>query len=254
MWHANWTKFSEDLGGIPSGIDSFEVARPATPAQLAPIEKAISQALPPKFRKFLVEVCGGVELSWSLESGVLVRLKDEGETIYGGSMSFHVDRLLSESPQFSKDFEPDDFHREYRPGKLLCFASTPNGDQFAVVLDGPETDSIRYLSHDLDDIHFYKVADDMDSFISNYARLGFAGPEYWIWEQFTNERTTPIDPRSPKANEFLQAIRKNQRSAEAEAQQRQFAEAHRRADYKSLSLPGGKGVLRKKDSKKPRLP
>src|SRR5688572_14400914 len=131
-------------------------------------------------------------------------------------MSFHLDDFLTHNPQFGENFEPGAFDVQYRQANLLAFAATSNGDQFAVVLSGPEIESIKYLSHDLDDIHFYTAGNDFFSFLAHYARVGFAGPEYWIWEQFTNRRKTPIDSSSAKAVEFLESIRQGLRSFEAE--------------------------------------
>jgi hypothetical protein len=247
MLSTNWTQFIEDLKGIPSTIDSDEIAKPATSRQVAGLENEIGQTLPPAFRKFLLNCSAGVDLSWSLEDGALVKLTGERESVSSGELSFHIDAFLSHNPQFRKNFEPEAYDVQYRPANLLAFAGTPNGDQFAVVLSGAETDAVKYLSHDLDDIHFYTVGHDIGSFLSEYARLGFAGPEYWIWEQFTNGRKTPIDSGSAKASEFLGSIRRGLRSSEAEELYQRATAAARLSRFKHIILPEAQRLRDLKD-------
>ncbi len=211
-WKENLSLFFNELKGMPSVVESNEVSAPAKESDVEIIESQIKMALPPKFRKFLLESSAGIDVDWSFSDGALIQLEKRSEWIDYGGFSFHMCNFLNENPQFSDDFEPDDYDAEYRPEDLLALMSTENGDQFAVTLTGADVDAIKYLSHDLDDIHLYKVGDDIESFLDNYARIGFVGPEYWIWEQFTNNRTTPIDCKSQKATQFIDAIKCGRRS------------------------------------------
>src|SRR5687767_6268605 len=99
MWSTNWTRFTEDLQGLPSTIESGQIAKAATNRQVARLEKSINHALPPVFRRFLLNCSAGIDLSWSFEGGALVRLKDERESIPSGEMSFHLDDFLTHNPQ-----------------------------------------------------------------------------------------------------------------------------------------------------------
>jgi hypothetical protein len=218
MWKENWNKFIEDLKGIPSKDDSNEIAEPITTEKIAEIEQKFRIKIPPKFKKFLMTSSGGINIWWDLEDGAEVKLKDERESIVSGYFNMSMDEILEMNFRIEDDYGPDEDDLEIHPRNLLAFAGVENGDQFAVVHSGEGIDSIKYISLDLEDVHLYTVGEDINTFLSNYARIGFAGCEFWIWEQFTNQRTTPIDSESHKATEFLDAIKGGVRSAVAEEQ------------------------------------
>jgi len=247
MWKENWKQFIEDLKGIPSVVDSNEIAAPASSKKIAEIEKKFGMKLPPKFKDFLRKSTGGIDIGWSLEDGALVKLEGEREPISVGYFILSLDEILEMNFRIEEDYEPDEYDLEIHPRNLLAFASAANGDQFAVVHSGEKIDSIKYISLDLENIHLYTVGEDINSFLSHYARIGFAGCEYWIWEQFTNQRTTPIDSGSPKAVEFLDSIKGGIRSAEAEEENKRMKTAMRMAAFKVSVLPKAEDLQQKKD-------
>ena len=208
MWKENLIQFIEDLKGVPSNVDSNSIDAPVSDGQIFKIENRLRIELPPKFKNFLIHSTGGVDIWWDFEDDFSVKLEGESELINSGQFNLSIDEILEGNEQIELDVSDlDEYDLEFHPRNILAFASVPNGDQFGVVLTGPEIDTIKYMSHDLDDIHLFTVGTDINSFLFNYARLGFAGSEFWIWEQFTNQRTTPIDSDSPKALEFLNAIK-----------------------------------------------
>jgi len=246
MWRSNLDSFLADLKGIPSSVNRNRAGAPASIAEVELLEAAAKAPLPKQFRRFLLTEASAIEIDWRLADGVQTQLAGERESISYGTFCFNLSELVDINPQWSPDYEMDDYDRKLWPAPLLCFASVPNGDAFGVVLTGEHADSIRYLSHDLEDIHFYKVADDMFSFLENFAALGFAGPEYWIWEQFTNGRTTPIDSKSTNAREFRRMLRGGVRSAKAEALYRRADEAMRIVNFKMSVLPKAQRLLENK--------
>jgi len=245
-WRNQWEAFLSDANGIPLKLNASKINGPSTPADLAQIEATIGRPLPPEFRRFLESDCGGVELAWCFNDDALIKLSGEREAIDAGRFHFSARSILGENPQYAPDFTPDDYDLKYRPPDTLAFASTSNGDQFAVVMEGPQQDFIIYLSHDIEDIHRQVVAKDMVSFFWNYARLGFAGPEFWIWAQFTNGRTTPIDSTSPNARSFLERLRTGTRSPEAEAAYRKAREIARQVRFKHLIEPEARRLIEEK--------
>lgn len=232
---------------MPAEVDEQEIAPPATEPEVLKLEQAIGTALPPIFRNFLLTETAGIAVGWTLEDNALLELSGERESIYAGELSFHLRDFLNLTPQFRPGYDPRDYDCEYRPGHLLALADTPNGDQFAVILSGPDADTVIYLSHDIDDIHRYRVGENFASFLQHYARLGFAGPEYWIWEQFTSKRTTPINSSSPLAVEFLTALRNGQRSAAAEAEFKQAEQFSRLAHFQVMVAPEAQRLLDAKE-------
>lgn len=208
MWKENLLQFIGDLEGIPSNVESNSVDAPVSEKQIIEIERKFRVDLPPKFKDFLLFSAGGIDIWWDFEDNFSIKLEGEREPISSGQFNFSIDEIIEGNEQLELDeYDLDEYDLEFHPKNLLAFASVPNGDQFAVVLSGPEIDTIKYMSHDLDDIHLFTVGKDINSFLFNYAGIGFAGSEFWIWEQFTNQRTTTIDSGSPKALEFLNAIR-----------------------------------------------
>lgn len=229
MWKENWKQFLDDLKNIPSKVDSNVIAKPTTNEKIAEIEQKFGIELPPKFKDFLMTSASGINIWWDFEDGTLVKLEGERESISGGYFNMSLNEILEMNFRIEEDYRPHEDDLKIQPRNLLAFASVENGDQFAVVHSGDGIDSIKYISHDLDDIHLYRVGEDIHSFLSHYARIGFAGCEYWIWEQFTRRHTTPIDSESPKAVEFLNAIKCGIRSAEAEEMSNRMELARRLA-------------------------
>jgi SMI1 / KNR4 family (SUKH-1) len=241
------SQFLSDLSHLPSTVGRHKIGPVASADEIERLEDVLHLDLPGSFREFLLTQASSFEFDWQLEDNALIRLRDGRESISSGGMLFSLQEILEENPQFRPNYEADDYSQAYRPEPLLAFSSTFNGDQFAVRLSGERAGSIRYLSHDLDDIHMYEVGESFSSFVQNYGRLGFAGPEYWVWEQFTNNRTSPIDATAVKAIEFLNALRTGTRSSEAEAAFARAGVAARLSLFKVMIRPQAQQLL---DAKK----
>ncbi|HJU67143.1 MAG TPA: SMI1/KNR4 family protein [Gemmatimonadaceae bacterium] len=178
------------------------IADPVAESAVSTAERQLGYSFPPLFRRFLTTTSGGMEFSWNLDDEIT--LEGEREAIFGGELRWSFDELVSENRTFqAQDIEGDELLSAMVGRDKVILSSVPNGDMFAVGVSGELQDRILYLSHDIEDIHNYVVASDIEDLLRRYAPLGFAGPEFWIWEQFTNGRTTMIDPSSAKAKEFL---------------------------------------------------
>jgi hypothetical protein len=193
-----------DAGG---DAEPVAISSPVPERSVTKAEKELGFAFPPLFRRFLTTKCGGVTFSWNLDDGREITLEGEREAIYGGDFTWSFDTLVAENKTYqAQDIEGDDLLMEMVGRDKIILVTVPSGDMFAVGVSGPIQDRVVYLSHDIEDIHNYVVASDIDDLLRRYAPLGFAGPEFWIWEQFTNGRTTMIDPSSEKAMEFLGSL------------------------------------------------
>ena len=191
-----------DAGGE---VEASSVSEPVTEPAIAKAEKQLRYTFPPRFRRFLMTEAAGMEFSWNLADDIT--LEGEKEPISSGDFRWSFEELVSENTTFqAQDIEGDELLSEMVGRDKIILASVANGDMFAIALSGQRHDQVLYLSHDLEDIHNYVVASDMTDLCRRYAPLGFAGPEFWIWEQFTNGRTTMIDPSSPNAGAFLTAL------------------------------------------------
>lgn len=191
-----------DAGG---DVEAFSISEPVTEPAIAKAEKQLRYPFPPRFRRFLTSEAAGMEFSWNLDEDIT--LEGEREPISSGGFRWSFDEIVSENTTFqAQDIEGDALLSEMVGRDKIILASVANGDMFAVGLSGQRQDQILYLSHDLEDIHNYVVASDITDFCRRYAPLGFAGPEFWIWEQFTNGRTTMIETSSANAEAFVSAL------------------------------------------------
>lgn len=186
-----------------------KIAPPVTEPAVTEAESQLGYTFPPRFRRFLTNESAGIEFSWTLDDDKMIQLEGEREPIGGGDFKWSFDELVSENATFQgQDIEGDELLSKMVGRDKIILATVANGDMFAVGLSRKIKDRILYLSHDLEKVHNYIVASDIADLYRRCAPLGFAGPEYWVWEQFTNGRTTMIDPSSAKAREFLARLGK----------------------------------------------
>ena len=187
-------------------VATFTISDPVADSAVSKAEKQLRYAFPPRFRRFLTTESAGMEFYWTLDDDIT--LEGEREPISSGDFRWSFEELVAENTTFqAQDIEGDKLLSEMVGRDKIILASVGNGDMFAVGISGPLQDRILYLSHDIEDIHNYVVASDISDLLRRYAPLGFAGSEFWIWEQFTNGRTTMIDPSSRKAEAFLTTLK-----------------------------------------------
>jgi hypothetical protein len=187
-------------------LETYTIADPVEEAALSKAEQQLKFTFPPRFRRFLTAEAGGIEFYWTLDDDIT--LEGQREPISSGDLTLSFGELVSENTTFqAQDIEGDELLAQMVGRDKIILASVGNGDMLAVGISGELEDRILYLSHDIEDIHNYVMAADIDDFWRRYAPLGFAGPEFWIWEQFTNGRTTMIDPSSRNAEAFIAALR-----------------------------------------------
>ena len=188
-------------------VGAVSISGPVAESTVSKAEKRLGYTFPIRFRRFLTTRSGGLEFSWSLDDGHEIELPGGREPIFGGGFRWSFDELVTENATFqAQDIEGDELLSEMVGRDKIILATVPNGDMFAVGISGEIKDRILYLSHDIEDIHNYVVASDIEDLFRRYAPLGFAGPEFWVWELFTNGRTTMIDPASENAKAFLAAL------------------------------------------------
>ena len=188
-------------------VETFTLSDPVSEPAVSKAEIQLGYALPPRFRRFLTSEAGGLEFYWTLDDDIT--LEGEREPISSGDLRWSFHELVEENASFqAQDIEGDELLSAMVGRDKIILASVGNGDMLAVGISGKLQDKVLYLSHDLEDIHNYVVASGVDDLCRRYAPLGFAGPEFWIWEQFTNGRTTMIDPSSRNAEAFLTALRR----------------------------------------------
>ena len=200
-------RFASAITAYGDAMGGHSLDKPVSESTVAKAEKQLDLTFPPRFRRFVTTTCGGMRFDWSLDDDQQITLPGEREPITAGELTWSFEDLVADNRGIRKTLaDGDEYLLEMVGRDKVPFASTPNGDVFAVGLSGAVEDKIIYLSHDIDDIHNYVVAADIADLIARYGPLGFAGPEYWIWEQFTNKRTTMIDPTSKNARTFLERI------------------------------------------------
>ncbi|MFJ7405212.1 SMI1/KNR4 family protein [Lysinibacillus sp. NPDC097868] len=90
----------------------------------------------------------------------------------------------------------------------LAFYEVGNGDYFAFDLADNRPDAcVVYLSHDDEEGHGYKFADNFIDFLEKWSRVAFAGGKDWKWLPFTSNSKSELLPESPSAKLFRNLLK-----------------------------------------------
>ncbi len=81
----------------------------------------------------------------------------------------------------------------------LSFLEVGNGDQLAINMKKDESPFVTYLSHELDEMHGWRLGPDFIDFVNKWSLLGCSGPEDWQFAPFVTDRISGIDPESENA-------------------------------------------------------
>ncbi len=200
------------LGGTREQI---KIGRPASSEAARQIELELGRALPRSFRAFVTEATASLEVHWQLPSGA--NLPTEVREATGGMLEFSLESMLTLEEHrvgwidsvFSDPSIPDNacWHNS------TAFIHSPNGDLIAFDFSTPSDDPpIIYLNHEgkfPGSAHGQRIADNFGDLLSRWAPLGFVGPEVWQWLPFCESQIGRIDPQSPNARIWTNAIRGN---------------------------------------------
>ena len=183
---------------------AFEIAPPATPAEVDATEAATGRPLPVAVRRAFLEVSRAVRVEWELPDGTRppapLRRVTAGECRWNLGA---VPGLLATHHEWLEVFpNRDDWWDEKWHGTFPVL-EVGNGDMLAVDLDPERTgggEPIVYLSHDGDDaLHGRRLAADFVDYLDRLTRLGCPGSEDWRLAPFVPPDRPCLDPDGPAA-------------------------------------------------------
>lgn len=94
----------------------------------------------------------------------------------------------------------------------LPLLETPNGDFIAFDLRNGNDDGhpIVYLSHDLEDTHGMRLADNFIDFITTWSRVGCVGPEEWKLNKFHDKAADRLVTDGELGDRFRKFVNESQ--------------------------------------------
>lgn len=188
------------LGSLGFDVRPLVLDRPATPQEIAGVERQIGSPLPASFRRVLTEVSRHVEFRWFAPSGH--RFPEPFRENFCGDLHWSIDLL----PTFEKGRQgwvEEVFGNREDPYDLvwhekLAFYEVGNGDQLAFDPLG----AVVYLSHDDGEGHGFRLAASFDDLLVRWLPLACTGGEDWQWLPFTDGVNSGIDPASENGVEW----------------------------------------------------
>ncbi|WP_400164580.1 SMI1/KNR4 family protein [Brevibacillus sp. TJ4] len=212
-WVYRWEKMIEAISRVGGETKNVLIAPPASLPQVEQIEKTLGVALPPSFRKTVLESSARVAFSWYVpdENEWVQSLPGAWNEAQWGNCSWDLDRLVELNRDKDSWIEqvfpnPEDPYDKVWHNKL-AFHDVGNGDYLAFDLaHGPDC-PVVYLSHDDGEGHGAILGNDFVDFMDRWTRIGCPGTEDWKMLPFVSSASSGIDPdceNAVKWREWLQ--------------------------------------------------
>jgi ankyrin repeat protein len=196
-WQADWRWMEAIALRRQWEVTPLRIAPPASAATLAAIEQRHGLKFPPQLRSVLTELSAHVQFGWHIPSHLramdLERLPTSSANRSAIWDLAHIDS--SAIPNFlgwKRDLARRDISEAPNRPELwenqFAFYDLVNGDMLTIDMSHPEPERqpVRYFSHELEMIHGLALAPDFLTFISQMARLGHAGTEWWSMAPFSD--------------------------------------------------------------------
>jgi len=195
QWLERAVQFARHLSGLSGAeVRRAQFGPPATPAEVERIQRSGSH-LPAALRRFFTEGSGAVDFRYVFEppsdgrdGDRLRRLFPDQTWIYGGVrvVAAELTDLQRSATEWLRDtwVAEDETQRAIWEG-TLPFAALDNGDFLGLDVRMPAHDPpLIYLSHEDESI---VLAPSFSTFLAEWARLCYLGPEIWLLEGFRDE-------------------------------------------------------------------
>lgn len=175
-------------------VTPLRLGRPASPAEVAALERAAGLKIPPQLRAALTDIAGDVTFGWSIPGHLrpmelqnlptasalrdhvwsLARMADQAIPNFANWKRMLANRSRSEAPNTPALWD-----------NQFPFADLVNGDMLTIDMSRPgDVQPVRYFSHELEGIHGLAIAPDFFTFVTVLAKLGWAGTEQDSWFGF----------------------------------------------------------------------
>jgi hypothetical protein len=206
-WRALWNAMRETCVRLGGGAKPPKIEKPATPREVAAIEKKLGRSLPSSMKTVFTAFSKGVFLDWHLPEK---SLPSPFEGALWGTCHWGL-KLL---PQLEKDRREwvktcfGDADDEYNSvwHTSLAFLAVANGDMVAIDLADSSDGPVVYLSHEQGEGHGVVLGLNYADFIDRWSRIGCVGPEDWLLMRFVSSSGELLDPGAKAALKWRQLL------------------------------------------------
>lgn len=149
--------------------------------------------MPPEIREFVTAGASRVYFSFRLQ-------KDEGSDCIWGGIEFDINslpRLIQEKQEWTEEtWVSEDQEERSKWEVTFPFCRLANGDYLGLVSEGKTSGCVMYLSHDSES---QVIAGSFSSFLQEWAKCCYIGPEFWMIEDFLSAHTGYLDGETDAA-------------------------------------------------------
>jgi hypothetical protein len=177
----------------------FRVSPPATGAAVRAVERELGLALPPSFRRVLLDYAGSLDIAWQLPDDA--GRPEEFRKVFAGECRWDIDGLADLQAKYRRWVagcfqNPDDPYDKVWHHKLAIL-EVGTGDMLGIDLATPGGEPVVFLSHDGGEGHGYWLGRDFEDYVDRLGRLGCVGAEDWQWAPFVDDPRSGLLPDGP---------------------------------------------------------
>lgn len=179
---------------------NFIKEEPAPLSDVEEIEHELNISLPLSFRETITKFARKFHFSYNFPETLElpIDLKQCSCGMFDWSLDNLVDLEQERASWVDICFSDESDEYDIVWHKKLAFCNVGNGDMLSISLDCK--DEIVYLSHDGDDLHGAKLANDFNDFLFKSASICFVGNEIWQLAPFLDtDGIVGIQPNSRNA-------------------------------------------------------
>jgi hypothetical protein len=175
-----------DLGGQ---VQHLEIAKPATPAEMARLERRLKRKVPPQLGSLLRTFSKKVLFIWQWDVPAEARKKLMNMDLLWGEVSWDIQDIRVIDPRdywWAEEIVEGHTGGEWL-GKILLHTA-PDGDFVALGTEGRILGKPVYLAHDGTDPRDLVLHGDLLRFFREWSRIGFLMiNDFWGWRKRTRK-------------------------------------------------------------------
>lgn len=195
------------INEVKGKLGCFEIQERADEEEIKEVEDQLGYRLPKDFRKVIKQFSKKVDMYWRLPHDF--HLPDHLQQATWGGCYWNLAELVdinnnkNELVKFCfSDCGLDDWEKWY---DTLAFFQIANGDYLVLDLNDEDV-PVRYISHELDAMHGWMLANSFIEFLDRWTKIACVGPEDWVLKAFIDSSDKGINPNCENSKEFRNLI------------------------------------------------
>lgn len=196
QWKTVWREMEAIAKKRGWDLTPLSIDPPASDVEIRALEARFGMKVPPQLRVLLTQYSKRVTFGWYIPSHLRAMEKQNFPNMSANRNAIWDIAHIAEYaiPNFlgwKRDLATRDLSEAPNSPEIwdnqFPFYSLTNGDMLTIDMrkaEGPHP--VRYFSHDLETIHGLALAPDFNTFVSEMAKLGCAGTEWWSWTRFSD--------------------------------------------------------------------